>query len=70
MERNARLGLRYFAVYLLLYLAFVLTNAFSPTTMERTPIAGINLAILCGFGLILVAFVMAILYGWACGDER
>ncbi|MGI9428830.1 MAG: DUF485 domain-containing protein [Bythopirellula sp.] len=71
--RNTRIGLVLFLCYLLLYVGFVLLNAFSPTTMERTPIAGVNLAILYGFGLIISAFVLAVIYGLACKsteDER
>jgi uncharacterized membrane protein (DUF485 family) len=64
--RNARIGLVLFAVYLLLYGGFVLLNAFAPQAMEATPVAGINLAILYGFGLIIAALVLALLYGWLC----
>jgi uncharacterized membrane protein (DUF485 family) len=53
-----------FGIYLLLYGGFVFLNAFSPETMEQTPLAGVNLAIWYGFGLILVAFVLAMIYGW------
>ncbi|WP_417851391.1 DUF485 domain-containing protein [Thalassoglobus sp.] len=67
--RNARIGLRLFAVYLLFYSGFVLLNAFSPDTMRATPIEGINLAIIYGFGLIIAAFVLAILYGFLCRSE-
>ena len=66
---NARLGLQLFCIYLLLYLGFVLTNAFAPTMMEATPVAGINLAILCGFGLIIGAFLMSLIYGFLCQPE-
>ncbi len=55
-----------FLLYLLLYGGFVLLNTFSPTTMEATPIEGINVAILYGFGLIVSAFVLALLYGFLC----
>lgn len=55
-----------FLVYLLLYGGFVLLNAFWPEMMERTPLAGINLAILYGFGLIIAALVLALLYGFLC----
>lgn len=71
--RNARIGLVLFFVYLLLYGGFVFINAYSPTTMESTPFAGVNLAILYGFGLIIAAFLMALLYGFLCrerGDEK
>lgn len=66
LDRNARIGLVLFAVYSAIYGGFVLLNAFSPETMEMTPIAGVNLAILYGFGLIIVAFVLAMFYGWLC----
>lgn len=52
-----------FLLYLLLYGGFVLLNAFSPETMEETPVAGVNLAVLYGFGLIIAAFVLSIIYG-------
>ena len=64
--RNSRYGLALFSVYLLLYGGFVLLNAFAPEQMERTPISGVNLAILYGFGLIAAAFVLALIYGWLC----
>jgi len=64
--RNARIGLVLFAVYVVLYGGFVLLNAFAPETMERLPFAGVNLAIWYGFGLIVAALVLALLYGWLC----
>jgi len=68
-SKNARLGLQLFSVYLLLYGGFVFISAFSPTTMEKTPVAGINLAILYGFGLIVAALVLALIYGVMCKGE-
>ena len=65
-SRNAKLGMGLYFVYFLLYGGFVLLNAFNPTIMERTPIAGINLAVLYGFGLIIGAFILALLYGFLC----
>jgi uncharacterized membrane protein (DUF485 family) len=64
--RNARIGLVFFGLYLFLYCGFVLLNAFAPETMEVTPLAGINLAILYGFGLILAALVLSFAYGFLC----
>ncbi len=65
-KRNARIGLVLFCVYLLLYGGFVFLCAFSPDTMARTPVPGINLAILYGFALIVSALVLALVYGWLC----
>lgn len=67
---NARVGLILFTVYLLLYGGFVLLNAFATETMEWTPVAGVNLAILYGFGLIVAALMLAVLYGLLCKPAR
>lgn len=68
-SRNARIGLKLFGVYLLLYGGFVLINSFSPETMEKTPFAGVNLAIWYGMALIIGAFVLALIYGMVCKPE-
>jgi uncharacterized membrane protein (DUF485 family) len=69
--RNSRIGLALFAVYLVFYGTFVLIAAFSPQTMEATPLAGVNLAVWYGFGLIAGALVLALIYGWTCrGDAK
>ncbi|MCA9233035.1 MAG: DUF485 domain-containing protein [Planctomycetales bacterium] len=69
-SRNTRIGMVLFTIYLLFYGGFVLLNTFSPSTMEATPVAGINVAILYGFGLIIVAFMLALLYGLLCGPSE
>ena len=69
MRHNARVGLILFCVYLILYAGFVLLNAFAAERMESTPLAGVNLAILYGVGLIIAALVLAIVYGLVCRDE-
>lgn len=68
-QYNTRLGLILFAVYLLFYLGFVLINAFAADLMETSTLAGLNLAIVYGFGLIAAAFVMAMVYGVMCRRE-
>jgi len=65
-SRNTRIGYVLFGVYLLLYGGFVLLNAFAPHTMEATPVEGVNLAILYGFGLILAAILLSLAYGLLC----
>ncbi len=69
-SRNSRIGLVLFLLYLLLYGGFVLLNTFSPQTMEAKPFAGVNVAILYGFGLIISAFVLALIYGVFCGPSE
>jgi uncharacterized membrane protein (DUF485 family) len=67
--RNTRWGLVLFAVYLAFYSGFVLLAAFSPETLARLPFAGVNLAIWYGFALIVVALVLALVYGWVCRSD-
>jgi uncharacterized membrane protein (DUF485 family) len=65
-NRNARIGLILFFVYLAFYGGFVLLAAFSPATMEWLPWSGVNLAIWYGFALIAGALLLALLYGFLC----
>jgi len=67
---NSRLGLWLFALYFLAFSAFVAINAVSPQLMDRVVIAGLNLAIVYGFGLIVGAFVLAIVYASLCKTPR
>jgi len=64
--RNARYGLILFCIYLIVYAGFVLINAFWPATMASVAFAGLNLAIVYGFGLIVLALILAAIYGWLC----
>ncbi len=65
VARNARYGLVLFCLYLVFYATFVGLNAFAPAAMEAN-IGGVNLAIVYGFGLIVLALVLALLYCWLC----
>jgi uncharacterized membrane protein (DUF485 family) len=66
---NTRLGLFLFLVYLTLYTGFVLINAFAADKMETIVLAGLNLAIVYGFGLIVFAIVLALIYGLMCRKD-
>ena len=64
--RNARYGMVLFLLYLAIYGGFVGLNAFWPTLMDRTPLWGLNLAVLYGLALIVIAMVLALAYCWLC----
>ena len=66
---HTRLGLLLFLIYLALYTGFVLINAFAADQMETIVLAGLNLAIVYGFGLIVCALVLALFYGLLCRRE-
>jgi uncharacterized membrane protein (DUF485 family) len=51
-----------FAVYLSLYGGFMAWNVIAPVSMARPVLFGVNLAIVYGFGLIIVALVLALVY--------
>jgi len=69
IARNARYGLWLFSLYFAIYAAFVGLNAFSPDVMS-TNIAGVNLAVVYGMGLIGAALLLALLYCWLCRDRN
>ncbi len=68
--RNARIGLRLFALYVALYAGFMWVTAFRPPLLGRPALGGLNVAIVYGFGLILSAFVLAMIYMWLCGKHE
>lgn len=66
MNSNRKTGLFLFLAYSVCYAVFVLVNAFAPSAMEQELGSGINVAIASGFGLIGLALVFAVVYGWLC----
>lgn len=64
---KARLGMWLFLFYCVVYGGFVALNTVSPTTMEAPGILGLNLAVTYGFGLIVLAIVMGLIYNAICG---
>lgn len=63
---KTRLGVQMFATYALVYAGFILINIFRPLLMERTIIFGLNLAVVYGFGLIILSIIMALIYNVLC----
>lgn len=61
-----RLGLQMLAAYGVLYVIFIIINVASPKIMGTIVVGGLNLAIVYGFALILIAFILALIYNWLC----
>ena len=61
-----KLGARLFIAYALFYAGFVAINLIRPALMEKILFAGLNLAVVYGFGLIIGALILALLYSRAC----
>ena len=68
VARNARLGIVLFVVYVLVYAGFVALAAFAPSVMAKE-IAGVNVAIVYGLALIVLALLLAIVYMILCRDN-
>ena len=58
-----------FLVYLLFYGGFVGLATFAPNALARPALAGVNLAVVYGFGLIVAALVLALVYMLLCRAE-
>ena len=67
---KTKLGLRMFAIYGLVYAGFVLINIIKPVLMESIIIFGLNLAVVYGFGLIILALIMALIYNHMCVKQE
>ncbi|HRF48767.1 MAG TPA: hypothetical protein PLC98_14155 [Anaerolineales bacterium] len=63
---KTRLGVWMFAIYALFYAAFVAINLTAPQTMGLIVFAGMNLATVVGFLLIIGALIEALIYDALC----
>lgn len=65
-----KLGLWMFSFYLLLYGGFIVINVVNPKLMS-IDIGSLNLAIVYGFSLIIIALIMALIYNFlSAGFEK
>lgn len=65
-RQHTRLGLWLFAGYCAAYGLFMVLAAFSPATMALRVGGRVNLAVTYGFGLIVLAFILAVIYLVVC----
>ena len=66
---KTRLGVGMFLVYTLVYFGFVIINATKPTLMQEV-IFGQTLAIVYGFGLLVFALILAVIYNRLCTNAE
>ena len=65
-----RLGVFLFLCYAAIYAAFIAINVIDAKLMDRVVFSGLNLAVIYGFGLILLALVLALLYSAMCSRRE
>jgi len=64
-DYKSKLGVIMFCVYTIVYAGFIFINVFEPKLMKMD-IGSLNLAIVYGFGLIVFAIVLAVIYNHFC----
>jgi uncharacterized membrane protein (DUF485 family) len=69
-EYKAKLGVYMFIVYVIIYAGFIFINVVSPKSMAVLVFAGLNLAIVYGFGLIVLAIIMGLIYNYLCTKKE
>lgn len=67
---KTRLGVWMFICYSIFYAGFVAINLYAPQLMEKIILAGLNLATVYGFALIIVALIQAMVYNALCGKQE
>lgn len=61
-----RIGMYMFILYATVYFGFVVINILKPLLMEKIIFLGLNLAVVYGFGLIIFALLLALIYNLLC----
>lgn len=64
--KKTKLGIWMFIFYSLVYAGFITIGVFYYELMSKVVFAGLNLAIVYGFGLIILAVLMGIVYDYFC----
>ncbi len=67
---KTRLGVRMFLAYSVVYAGFVLINVLFPAWMGVIVALGLNLAMVYGFSLIVLALVLALIYNALCSARE
>lgn len=68
---KTRLGVVMFIIYCVVYTGFVMLNVLSEgRTMQVIVFGGLNLAVVYGFGLIIFALVLALIYNRLCTNKE
>ncbi|MBU0489118.1 MAG: DUF485 domain-containing protein [Bacteroidetes bacterium] len=65
-RKKAKLGVWFFFLYSLVYAIFVAIGVFYYENMGNIVLGNQNLAVVFGFGLIIFAVLLGLLYNWMC----
>ncbi|PKL17344.1 MAG: hypothetical protein CVV49_11685 [Spirochaetae bacterium HGW-Spirochaetae-5] len=59
-----------FIIYVIIYTGFIVINVASPKSMAIILFAGLNMAIVYGVGLIVLAVIMGLIYNYLCTKKE
>ena len=65
-DLKSKLGIKLFAVYTFVYIGFIAINVIEPMLMEKVIFQGLNLAVVYGMGLIVLAIILGLIYNHIC----
>jgi len=65
-KKKAKLGVWLFIAYTIVYAIFVAIGVLNYEAMGKIVLGNQNLAVVFGFGLIVLAIVMGLIYNWIC----
>ncbi len=68
-DYKGALGIKLFIVYTIVYAIFVAINVYDATIMDKL-VGGQNVAVVYGFGLIVLALIMALIYNALCNKAE
>ena len=66
---KTKLGFIMFVVYTIVYFVFIIIAVTNPQ-MLGNDVGSLNLAITYGFGIIILAIILALIYNWACSNKE
>jgi len=67
---KSKLGIKLFWLYCVIYMGFVGIAVFATEVMKKPVLAGANLAIVYGLGLIVFAVILGLVYNHACTKKE
>ena len=65
-EKKAKLGIKFFFLYLFFYAGFVAIGVLNYELLANEVFRGINLAVFYGIGLIVFAVLLGMVYNFLC----
>ncbi len=69
-EWKAKLGIKLFWLYCIIYVGFVALAVFATETLKTPVFRGANLAIIYGLFLIVLAIVLGLVYNHVCTKKE